>query len=75
MGSGSFWSGGFSVGNAGIAVAEGHAFELSPNPASGTVTVSCVAVKGTLEVVDMQGRTVLTAPATHSTPWRLVSYI
>ena len=61
------WGSGFSVGNAGIGVAEGPAFELNPNPASGTVTVGCEAMEGTLEVVDMQGRVVLTAPATQHT--------
>ena len=61
------WGSGFSVGNAGITATEGPAFELNPNPASGTVTVSCEAMEGTLEVVDMQGRVVLTAPATQHT--------
>ena len=48
----------------GIAVPVGERFSLSPNPASGTVTVTTEAQQGTLTVVDMQGRQVLSMPLT-----------
>ena len=62
------WSDGFSYEPPqGVDAPGSVAFALSPNPASGTVGVECAAAEGTLEVVDMQGRTVLTAPATQRT--------
>ena len=51
----------------GIDDAGATALTLSPNPASGTVSVDCESSEGTIEVVDMQGRIVLTAPATEHT--------
>ncbi|MBP5546800.1 MAG: T9SS type A sorting domain-containing protein [Bacteroidales bacterium] len=48
----------------GIAIPDGERFLLSPNPASGTVTVTTEAQQGTLTVVDMQGRQVLSMPLT-----------
>ncbi len=48
----------------GIAVPVGERFSLSPNPASGTVTVTTEAQQGILTVVDMQGRQVLSMPLT-----------
>jgi hypothetical protein len=39
-----------------LSVPIGEKFSLSPNPASGTVAVTCEAQQGTLTVVDMQGR-------------------
>ncbi len=52
---------------AGIGSVGASSFTLTPNPASGTVAVDCEAREGTLEVVDLQGRTQLTAPATQRT--------
>lgn len=46
----------------GIVNPVGESFSLSPNPASGTVTVSTEAQQGTLTVIDMQGRQVLSMP-------------
>ena len=47
----------------GVQEADGPRFEITPNPASGTVTVEHGFADGTISVLDMQGRTVLTAPA------------
>lgn len=53
--------------NTGIDGAVPVAFTLSPNPASGTVTLVSQATDGTLEIVDIQGRTVLAVPAARRT--------
>ena len=57
----------FQVTANGIQDAVVQTLNISPNPASGTVTVDCDVADGTIEVVDMQGRTVLTAPSTQRT--------
>lgn len=50
-------------GTEGIAeLPSGVGFELSPNPAGGTVTVTTEVQQGTVTVIDMQGRQVLSAP-------------
>ena len=51
----------------GVQEADGPRFEITPNPASGTVNVEHAFADGTISVLDMQGRTVLTAPASQHT--------
>lgn len=51
----------------GVQEADGPRFEITPNPASGIVTVEHGFADGTISVLDMQGCTVLTAPASQHT--------
>ncbi len=47
--------------------AERLVLSLHPNPASGIVNIACDATEGTIEVLDMMGRTLLSLPATRRT--------
>ena len=63
------WSDGFSCEPPqGVdAIRHEPQFDISPNPASGTVIIECASAEGTVELVDVQGRTLLSAPATQRT--------
>lgn len=53
--------------NEGIGAVEGLAFSVTPNPVQGLLILRHEAAEGTVSVADLQGRVLLSAPATQHT--------